>query len=97
MEQKTRTRQRLSTLRRHQTLGLEAKIRYAERLIEAALLAKRPIVCWSGGKDSTVLLHLVRQFAPNINVTFNDTGVELQETRGVIKGVTSCVCFTGRK
>ena len=86
MEPKTRLseagRRKLKALRRYQALSLEAKIRYAERLIEAALLlAQRPIVCWSGGKDSTVLLHLVRQFAPNIDVTFNDTGVEFRETR----------------
>lgn len=30
--------------------------------------ARRPAVLWSGGKDSTVLLHLVRRFRPDVDV-----------------------------
>jgi len=76
-----KVRRRLRALRRYQRMGLKAKIRYAERLIEAALLlTDRPIVCWSGGKDSTVLLHLTRKLCPDIAVMFNDSGVEFPET-----------------
>jgi len=35
---------------------------------------------WSGGKDSTVVLFLVREFNPNISVVFNNTGVEYPDT-----------------
>lgn len=68
-------------LPRYHGMGLDAKIRYANRLIKAALeTAMVPTVAWSGGKDSTVLLHLVRQFVPDILVNFNDTKVEFPET-----------------
>ena len=33
-------------------------------------------VCWSGGKDSTLVLYLVREIYPNIATIFNNTGVE---------------------
>ena len=72
---------KLAQLRRYQSLDLDAKIRYAMRLIETGLqLATRPIVAWSGGNDSTVLLHLVRTYHPNIDVSYCNTGVEFPET-----------------
>jgi len=37
-------------------------------------------VCWSGGKDSTLVLYLVREIDPNIAVIFNNTGVEYPQT-----------------
>jgi 3'-phosphoadenosine 5'-phosphosulfate sulfotransferase (PAPS reductase)/FAD synthetase len=70
-------------------MKFSAKMRYAERLIEAAfLLSERPIVAWSGGKDSTVLLHLIRQFKPEIDVIFNDTKVEFPETLKFVKDLS---------
>ena len=36
-------------------------------------------VAFSGGKDSTVLLHIVRSLYPNIPAVFNNTGLELPE------------------
>jgi len=66
---------------RYKALGFEAKIRYAERIIEAALCeSRRPLVAWSGGKCSTVVLHLVRRFLKDVDVLFNDTKVEFPET-----------------
>ena len=38
-------------------------------------------VSFSGGKDSTVLLHLVRQLYPDIEAVFVDTGLEYPEIR----------------
>lgn len=68
-------------LKRYQAISLEAKIRYSLRLIEVGLeLAERPIIAWSGGKDSTVLMHLALQFKPDIDVIFNNTQVEYPET-----------------
>lgn len=68
-------------LNRYQAMSLQAKIRYSLRLIEVGLeLARRPAVAWSGGKDSTVLMHLVLQFEPHIDVIFNNTQVEYPET-----------------
>lgn len=42
-------------------------------------------VSFSGGKDSTVLLHIVRQMYPNIEAVFVDTGLEYPEIRQFAK------------
>lgn len=42
-------------------------------------------VSFSGGKDSTVLLHIVRQMYPNITAVFVDTGLEYPEIRQFVK------------
>ena len=38
-------------------------------------------VSFSGGKDSTVLLHIARQVYPEIKAVFCDTGLEYPETK----------------
>ena len=43
-------------------------------------------VSFSGGKDSTVLLHIARQLYPDIKAVFVDTGLEFPEIRGFVKG-----------
>lgn len=79
---------RLRNLDRYRGLGLEAKIRYAYRLIDRGLAeAKTPVVLWSGGKDSTVLLHMVLERRPDVLVEYNDTGVEYPETREFVREV----------
>lgn len=42
-------------------------------------------VSFSGGKDSTVLLHLVRENYPNVKAVFVDTGLEYPEIREFVK------------
>lgn len=50
-------------------------------LIETALAdACQPYVAVSGGKDSTVLLHLARQVAPTIPAIWSDDELEYEET-----------------
>lgn len=44
-------------------------------------------VSFSGGKDSTVLLDLVRQVNPNIPAVFVDTGLEYPETKEFVKTI----------
>lgn len=47
----------------------------------------RVYVSFSGGKDSTVLLHLVRQLYPEVPAVFVDTGLEFPEIREFVKSV----------
>jgi 3'-phosphoadenosine 5'-phosphosulfate sulfotransferase (PAPS reductase)/FAD synthetase len=42
-------------------------------------------VSFSGGKDSTVLLHIARELYPNIEAVFVDTGLEYPQLREFVK------------
>ena len=44
-------------------------------------------VSFSGGKDSTVLLHQVRKLYPEVSAVFMDTGLEYPEIRSFVKTI----------
>lgn len=67
-----------------QSKGLNHKIAVAQKVIAQAFnRASRPALAFSGGKDSTVLLDLVRRFFPEhlqrLIVIYGNTGVEFPE------------------
>jgi len=68
-------------IRQKQSLPLEAKIIMAqERIRQWDLFTDGDMyVSFSGGKDSTVLLHLVRSIYPNVPAVFVNTGLEYPE------------------
>lgn len=78
------TREELAEL---QSLPLEEKVlRTQTRIIEWYLKHKGKVyVSFSGGKDSTVLLHIVRQIYPDVPAVYCDTGLEFPEVKEHVK------------
>ena len=71
-------------LKYFQALPLDLKIRLTQDRIKAWVNAfgeEGVCVAFSGGKDSTVLLHLVRELYPNVRAVFSNTGLEYPEIR----------------
>lgn len=85
-EQKSAVRD-TAALRRFQSASLEMKIAYTSAKMRAFLeyMDGKVYVSFSGGKDSTVLLDLARQVAPDMPAVFFDTGLEFPEIRAHVK------------
>ena len=79
----------LTNLRKLQALSLDDKILYSTVKIKEFYIAMKGkvYVSFSGGKDSTVLLHLVRSVYPDVPAVFVDTGLEFPEIRDHVKTV----------
>ena len=54
-------------------------------------------VSFSGGKDSTVLLHQVRKIYPEVPAVFVDTGLEFPEIRAFVKSIDNVVWIRPNK
>ncbi|MGN0805371.1 MAG: phosphoadenosine phosphosulfate reductase family protein [Candidatus Coproplasma sp.] len=74
-------------LKQMQSLPLSAKIIMTQRRIRDwyDYWDGQVYVSFSGGKDSTVLLHIARQLYPDIEAVFVDTGLEYPEIRQFVK------------
>jgi len=74
-------------LKRLQALPFKQKINLTKRRIEQFYteLDGKVYVSFSGGKDSTVLLHLVRSMYPEAKAVFADTGLEYPEIKDFVK------------
>jgi 3'-phosphoadenosine 5'-phosphosulfate sulfotransferase (PAPS reductase)/FAD synthetase len=68
-------------LRQYQSLPLRAKIGMTENRIIEWYEHWHGDVCvsFSGGKDSTVLAHLVHEYYPDVPLVFANTGLEYPE------------------
>lgn len=76
-------------LRQKQSLPLEQKIIMSQRRITEWYnhYGGQVYVSFSGGKDSTVLLHLVRELYPDAPALFIDTGLEYPEIRQFVSAI----------
>lgn len=74
-------------LKQLQALPLNIKIRKTEQRIREWYEHWEGNVCvsFSGGKDSTVLLDIVRHLYPNVPAVFSDTGLEYPEIKEFVK------------
>lgn len=74
-------------LKELQALPLERKIMITQtRIIEwYQHYNGNVVVSFSGGKDSTVLLHIARQLYPNIPAVFSNTGLEYPEIQSFVR------------
>lgn len=82
-------RRSIDQLRRLQALPLEQKINLTKRRIDQFVreMNGKIYVSFSGGKDSLVLLYIVRSIFPEAIGVFCDTGLELPEIREFIKTI----------
>ncbi len=76
-----------------QALPLDLKEAYtAKRIKKWYNTCKGDVyISFSGGKDSTVLLHQVRRIYPDITAVFVDTGLEFPEIREFVKTIRNVV------
>ena len=75
-------------LRQMQSLPLAAKVRMTENRIREWVNEfgeSGVYISFSGGKDSTVLLHIVREMYPDIEAVFVNTGLEYPEIQQFVK------------
>ena len=73
-----------------QSLPLDIKVLKTKRRIQEWIDyygENKVYISFSGGKDSTVLLDLVRQVNPNIPAVFIDTGLEYPETKEFVNSL----------
>ena len=77
----------IDDLRQMQSLPLSAKILMTKNRIRDwyEYFDGQVYVSFSGGKDSTVLLHIARELYPDIEAVFVNTGLEYPEIRKLVK------------
>jgi 3'-phosphoadenosine 5'-phosphosulfate sulfotransferase (PAPS reductase)/FAD synthetase len=74
-------------LRKSKSLSLDAKVLLSKATIQKfhAHMRGKIYVSFSGGRDSTVLLHIARELYPDIPAVFYNTGMEFPEIYDFIR------------
>ena len=78
----------IADLKMKQALPLNVKVRMTKERIRQWVNEfgeDGVYVSFSGGKDSTVLLNIVREDYPNVEAVFVDTGLEFPEIREFVR------------
>ena len=80
-------------LKQRQAYPLSLKIGLSKNRIRSWVehWNRQVYVAFSGGKDSTVLLHLVRSMYPKVPAVFIDTGLEFPEIRAFVKTINNVI------
>ena len=80
-------------LKQRQSLPLHLKVELSKNRIKQFYehFDGNVYVSFSGGKDSTVLLHLVRSLYPEVPAVFVDTGLEYPEVRKFVKQTANTI------
>jgi 3'-phosphoadenosine 5'-phosphosulfate sulfotransferase (PAPS reductase)/FAD synthetase len=80
-------------IKQRQGLSLGIKEKYTEKRIKEWYEHWNGgvYVSFSGGKDSTVLLHQVRKIYPEVPAVFLDTGLEYPEIRNFVKTIENVI------
>lgn len=86
-------------LKQRQSLPLECKVNLSLSRIKHwyEQWSGQVYVAFSGGKDSTVLLHLVRSLYKEVPAVFVDTGLEYPEIREFVKTIDNVITLKPAK